>query len=236
MPSDVRRARLAPSTRTAVGIVALDLALIVGLVMLIDAGAVRAIDEAVIDAVRAQPLVAPLVWLGSATQLGSTWAIAIVAVVVAAVELFAGRIRLGLAAAATIGLASLANSSIKLAVERQRPSLLPPIVSESGYSFPSGHSLSAMIAYGVVAVLVARTSLPRWLRVAAIAVLGVLIGVVGLSRVYLGAHYPSDVIGGYLLGLAGVVIFATLSTALDPRIPASVGPRAAGAQRGDGAS
>lgn len=236
MPSDVRRARLAPSTRTAVGIVALDLALIVGLVMLIDAGAVRAIDEAVIDAVRAQPLVAPLAWLGSATQLGSTWAIAMVAVVVAAVELFAGRIRLGLAAAATIGLASLANSSIKLAVERQRPSLFPPIVSESGYSFPSGHSLSAMIAYGVVAVLVARTSLPRWLRVAAIAVLGVLIGVVGLSRVYLGAHYPSDVIGGYLLGLAGVVIFATLSTALDPRVPASVGPLAAGAQRGDGAS
>jgi undecaprenyl-diphosphatase len=233
MPTDVRRARLAPSVRTAFGIVALDLALVVGLVMLIDGGVLRGVDQAVIDAVRARPLVAPLAWLGSATQLGSTWWVAIVAVAVAAVEMLAGRWRLGLAAAAMIGLASLANSSIKLAVERPRPSIIPPIVVEPGYSFPSGHSLSAMIAYGVVAVLVARTSLPPWLRVGAIAGLGLLIGVVGLSRVYLGAHYPSDVIGGYLLGLAGVVIFATLSTVLDPRVPASVGRRA---QRGDGAS
>jgi membrane-associated phospholipid phosphatase len=93
-----------------------------------------------------------------------------------------------------------------------------------------------MIAYGVVAVLVARSALPPWVRVAAIAGLGVLVGVVGLSRIYLGAHYPSDVVGGYLVGVAGVVIFATLSTILDPRVPASVGPRATRRQRGDGAS
>ena len=131
MPTDVRRARLAPSVRTAVGIVALDLALVVGLVMLIDGGVVRGVDQAVIDAVRARPLVAPLAWLGSATQLGSTWWVAIVAVAVAAVEMLAGRWRLGLAAAAMVGLASLANSSIKLAVERparasSRPSWSSP--------------------------------------------------------------------------------------------------------------
>lgn len=236
MPTDLRRTRLAPSLRMAVGIVALDLALVVALAMLIDVGALRPVDQAIIDAIRAQPLVGPLAWLRGATELGSTWWVAIVAVAVAVVEILAGRVRLGLAAAATIGVASLANSLIKDAVERQRPSLIPPIVVEPGYSFPSGHSLSAMIAYGVVAVLVARSALPPWVRVAAIAGLGILVGVVGLSRIYLGAHYPSDVVGGYLVGLAGVVIFATLSTVLDPRVPASVGPRAARRQRGDGAS
>src|SRR6476620_1472823 len=100
MPTDVRRARLAPSVRTAVGIVALDLALVVGLVMLIGGGVLRDVDQAVIDAVRAQPLVAPLAWLRSATELGSTWWVAIVAVAVAAVEMLAGRWRLALAAAA----------------------------------------------------------------------------------------------------------------------------------------
>jgi membrane-associated phospholipid phosphatase len=236
MPADERRARLAPTIRTAVGIVALDLAIVVALVMLIDGGAVRGIDQAVIGAVRARALVAPLGWLGTATELGSTWWVAILAAAVALVEIAARRLWLGLAAAGTIGLASLANSAIKIVVERPRPDQLPPLVVEPGYSFPSGHSLSAMVAYGVIAVLVARTSLPAWLRVVAIAGLGTLIGVVGLSRVYLGAHYPSDVVGGYLVGLAGVVIFATLSTLIDPRVPASMGPRAARGQRGDGAS
>ena len=99
-----------------------------------------------------------------------------------------------------------------------------------------GHRLLSLLLDGVIAVLVARTSLPAWLRVVAIAGLGTLIGIVGLSRVYLGAHYPSDVVGGYLVGLAGVVVFATLSTLIDPRVPASMGPRAARGQRGDGAS
>ncbi len=236
MPTDRRRALLAPSIRTATGIVALDVALVVGLVMLIDGGVLRGMDEAVIGAVRARALAAPLAWLGAATELGSTWWVAIVAGAVALVELAARRGWLGLAAALTIGLSSVANSTIKLVVARPRPGELPPLVIEPGYSFPSGHSLSAMVAYGVIAVLVARTSLPAWLGVAAIAGLGTLIGIVGLSPVYLGAHFPSDVLGGYLLGLAAVVVFATLSTLLDARVPASVGWRARERQRGDGAS
>jgi undecaprenyl-diphosphatase len=239
---DSRRAPwYAPTIGRSLAVAVLLLLLVAGLVTLIDLDLARPFDAAVIDAVRAAPLVAPLAWLRSATELGATWFVSLLAVAVGGAQLLARRPRLGAAAAATIGLAALANSTLKLVVSRARPDGLPPIVVEPGYSFPSGHTLSATVAYGVIAVLAARSSLPRPVRIAALAILGGLVAVVGLSRVYLGAHYPTDVAGGWLTGLLWVVLFAGLTARLDarpdarlsaPRAPAPVDAAARGDRAG----
>jgi undecaprenyl-diphosphatase len=220
---------------TALAIVALVVVIVVALVAFIDAGLLRPFDEAVIGSVRAAPLVAPLAWLQTATQLGSTWWVLALGVLVGLVEIARGRARVGLAAAATIGLGALANSTVKLVVARPRPDLTTPIVIEPGYSFPSGHSLSAMVAYGVIAVLVARSGLPRPARTVIIGLLAVLIVLIGLSRVYLGAHYPTDVLGGWLMGFAWVSLFAAVSVGLDPRVSAARAPADAVAAEDPGA-
>ena len=216
--------RFAPRPSTAVAVLALVGVAVVGLVAFIDAGVMRPFDEAVIGSVRAAPLVAPLAWLQGATLLGSTGWVAALAGLVGVFEIIRGRPRVGLAAAAAIGLGALANSTVKLVVARPRPDLATPIVVEPGYSFPSGHSLSAMIAYGVIAVLVARSGLPGPMRAAIIGLLAVLVAVIGLSRVYLGAHYPTDVIGGWLMGVAWVTLFAAASVGVDPRVSAAPAP------------
>ena len=103
----------------------------------------------------------------------------------------------------------LAGYALKTVVDRPRPEYILEAAQSSGLSFPSGHSLYAVIFGGILIVLVGEVIQPplirRWLQMG----LALLILAVGLSRVYLGAHWPSDVIGGYLFGgvaLMGLVM------------------------------
>lgn len=219
----------APRLPVAIAVAVAVVGIVATLIYLIDHDALRQFDEGVIASVRSEPLVAPFGWLHAATDLGSTAWVAMLAIAVGIVEIAAGRLRVGLAAAATIGLASLANSSLKLVVARARPDDMAPIVVEPGYSFPSGHSISAMVAYGVIAILVGRSGLPLVLRVTVVGLLASLVVVVGLSRVYLGAHYPTDVLGGWLMGFAWVTLFAALSAGIDPRFSAARASASTGA-------
>ncbi len=86
---------------------------------------------------------------------------------------------------------------VKLLVGRDRPA--GSLEQVGGYAFPSGHSATAVALYGALALIVARRWGPRG-RVAAIAGAVLLAAIVGVTRVYLGVHYPTDVLGGWLLG------------------------------------
>ena len=103
----------------------------------------------------------------------------------------------------------LLNEILKFAFHRPRPHFAHPLVVLTSYSFPSGHTAAAMLFYGLMAVVVARTA--RTWRRRVLAVLGalLLIGLVAFSRLYLGAHFLSDVLGAMAEGLAWLSLCLT---------------------------
>lgn len=102
---------------------------------------------------------------------------------------------LAIAAAGAVGL----NFLLKDVFARARPALWDRIVDVRYYSFPSGHAMLSMVVYGLLGYLLA-THLRRW-RVGILASTVVLIAAIGFSRLYLGVHWPTDVLAGYAAGL-----------------------------------
>lgn len=95
------------------------------------------------------------------------------------------------------------NRIIKFIVKRPRPDKIYHMIVETNYSFPSGHSMSAMAGYGLW-IIELKNSEWRYKKVGMIF-LTVMIFLIGLSRIYLGVHYFSDVIGGFLLSLSYIL-------------------------------
>ncbi|AIQ46830.1 phospholipid phosphatase [Paenibacillus sp. FSL R7-0273] len=96
-----------------------------------------------------------------------------------------------------VGLGSqLINISLKLWFQRERPDI-HRLIEQAGYSFPSGHSMAAFSLYGVIAYLLWRHMRRNRERLALIIFTVFMTAGIGWSRIYLGVHYPSDVIGGY---------------------------------------
>ena len=91
------------------------------------------------------------------------------------------------------------NVLLKVLFERSRPAL-PRVVEAAGYSFPSGHAMVSLCFYGMLAFLLMRRVASFAGRVLIVTAAVVLIGAIGLSRIYLGVHYPTDVAAGYAAG------------------------------------
>jgi len=90
------------------------------------------------------------------------------------------------------------STGFKLLFGKERPALWSQLITETSYSFPSGHALGSMVLYGFSAyLLVQRFQTYKWL-IYGIATL--LIGSIGFSRIYLGVHWPTDVVAGYSIG------------------------------------
>jgi len=100
----------------------------------------------------------------------------------------------------TIG-GGLLDTAVKLAVDRPRPSLEEPIATAFGKSFPSGHAMSSIVVYGSLLLVFFPVLSPVWRRRSLIGAV-VLVLVIGFTRLALGVHYITDVLGGYVLGLA----------------------------------
>jgi undecaprenyl-diphosphatase len=114
----------------------------------------------------------------------------------------------------TVASAWAIGSLLKLWFRRQRPpvSLRSIVIIDDSFSFPSGHSVYAAVFFSMLALLMARL-VPRsraWLRYVAFGICGLLALLVGASRVWLVVHYPTDVLGGLLLGVGWVLIAYTI--------------------------
>lgn len=111
-----------------------------------------------------------------------------------------------LALALCLAVVGLLNLFVKLAVARPRPDY--GLIEESGKSFPSGHAMISMCYYGFLIYL--SQGMKRWAKLSASISLPIAIFTLGMSRVYLGVHYMSDVIAGWCLGFVVLVIFVLL--------------------------
>ena len=139
------------------------------------------------------------------------WRLILVAVLVAYVACAARRIPLhDLDLTAGLLFATwLVNTALKGWFQRPRPSLPLPLVEEPFYSFPSGHSITVLCLYGFLAYLASTRLRESRQRAAVWCGCGIVTLLVGFSRVYLGAHFPCDVLAGYLVGLpvlAGAIV------------------------------
>jgi undecaprenyl-diphosphatase len=103
--------------------------------------------------------------------------------------------------------ALLLDPSVKALVGRLRPVVDVPVASAPGNSFPSGHALGSMVAYGALLLVFLPALQPRW-RKPAIALVALIVLAVGLTRIALGVHYVSDVVAGWLLGAVWLSVTA----------------------------
>jgi undecaprenyl-diphosphatase len=113
--------------------------------------------------------------------------------------------------------------SIKFAVHRPRPASPFPLETVGGYSFPSGHSTSSLVIFGVLAWLLGGQVRNRYARAAAWLPAVLFVLGIGFSRVYLGAHHPTDVLAAWVMGSAWLVAVAVTTSTL-ARIRAGAPP------------
>lgn len=103
------------------------------------------------------------------------------------------------------------NHIIKIIVKRDRPSVLTSISVESGYSFPSAHTMVSTVFYGFMIYLIMKNIKNKKLKNTLAVILSLVILLIGISRIYLGVHYATDVIFGFIFGLIILFIFVKLA-------------------------
>lgn len=138
------------------------------------------------------------------TELGSTKGIAITSIIVLVLLFKKGGIN------NFINVASIAiiNKTSKIIIRRERPEW--KLIEHGGYSYPSGHSMATFCLYGYLIFLANKYIKNKYLKYTIYIICGLIILLIGMSRIYLGVHYASDVIGGYLITLAFLLIVTSI--------------------------
>ena len=114
--------------------------------------------------------------------------------------------KIGISIISNLVIITAINQILKRIVQRPRPTEYR-IIEETGYSFPSGHSMVSMAFYGYLIYLIYKYVKNKYLKYISIILLSILICSIGISRIYLGVHYTSDVLGGFLISISYLVIY-----------------------------
>lgn len=174
----------------------------------ITAGETQLLDERILVSLRR--LDDPEVPIGPAwlrgtmldlTALGGPAVLGMITIAIVGFFFLEGQRRVALLTIATVGGGGLASVALKWIFARPRPDVVPHLREVSSASFPSGHAMSSAVVYLTVGVMFMKTVRGGWAKSYVLAWGILLTLLVGLSRIYLGVHYPSDVLGGWLAGL-----------------------------------
>jgi undecaprenyl-diphosphatase len=207
------------SMRVACAIIGLvSLGLLIWLVAAVASGSTQDFDASIRNGVHgfASPAVTALAqWittLGSIAFLCAAYAVCLVALLLARLRRDAVRLTWIMAGAIAI------ENGLKYSIRRIRPDAFFGI-DPTTYSFPSGHSLLSLCFYLTIAVLIARHVPNAFGRFAVLTAAALLIAAIGLSRIYLGVHYPTDVIGGFLVAACWISLGLLAAGFVEARTP-----------------
>ena len=175
----------------------------IAIFVVIDETILSVIDNPIIHAIRGNLTTTKTLFFSTVTRLGDTSTVIILTVGLALVLWFllknkVAAIWLVINSAIIQG---AGNTALKFIFNRPRPSG-EHLVAAGGTSFPSGHSMGSMLLYGTLILLLPRFIKNRTVCLISQIGLGIIILLVGTSRIYLGVHYPTDVLGGFLMGFA----------------------------------
>lgn len=121
--------------------------------------------------------------------------------------------KIGLSIIMNIAIIAILNQVLKRILQRPRPTEFR-IIEETGYSFPSGHSMVSMAFYGYLIYLIYKYIKNKYVKYISIVLLSILICSIGISRIYLGVHYTSDVLGGFLISVSYLIIYIMFTNKL----------------------
>ncbi len=235
-------ARLADFARREVGVLTIVLAIAVALLAFLAIadevmeGETGAFDEALLLALRVptdthDPL-GPR-WLeqaaGDVTALGSVTVLALITLAAIGFLLADGKPRTALLVIASVGGGTLLSTLLKLGYDRPRPDLVPHGVEVYTASFPSGHALGAAVVFLTLGGLLSWSQPRRRIKIYILSTAVLLTILVGVSRVYLGVHWPTDVLAGWTIGAAWALAWSGVALVLARRVrPAPPGEGPAG--------
>lgn len=177
-------------------------------------GETRAFDEAVLLALRMPDDLADPVgpaWLELAmNDVTSLGGFIVLTLIVAGVSIYlaaAGKWRHGLLVICAVVSGSILSQFLKSAFARPRPELVAHLAEVTSLSFPSGHAMNSAVAYLTLGALLARFHERRRLKALAMAFAMIITALIGASRIYLGVHWPTDVLAGWGLGAAWAALW-----------------------------
>lgn len=117
--------------------------------------------------------------------------------------------KIGLSIFTNLVIITALNQLLKGILQRPRPTEFR-IIEETGYSFPSGHSMVSMAFYGYLIYLIYKYVKNKYIKTSLIILLSILICCIGISRIYLGVHYTSDVLGGFFISISYLIIYISV--------------------------
>ena len=139
------------------------------------------------------------------TFLGSTAFMVSLCVILFITFIILKRKDIAILEASVLIISTVVNNVVKLIIRRERPEVLK-LVIEKSFSFPSGHTMASVTMYGILIYLINNSNLDKRLKIIFSIILGIIPILVMLSRIYLGAHYASDVIGACILSTTLLLI------------------------------